>query len=114
MKFVIMLSFGHPKGDQLRQTAKGFKRKPMEQITDKADPRLEPARLAPSAVNSQPWYFTHDGDTIHVYCSKKGSRLDAGIALAHLYVANVETFRFFKAEKVSEIPGYGYIGSVSL
>ena len=114
MKFVIMLAFGHPKGDQLRHDLKGFKRKPMEQITDKADPRLEPARLAPSAVNSQPWYFTHDGDTIHVYCSKKGSRLDAGIALAHLFVANEENFHFFKAEHMTDLPGYGYIGSMTL
>ena len=114
MKFVIMLAFGHPKGDQLRHDGKGFKRKPMEQITDKADPRLKPARLAPSAVNSQPWYFTHEGDTIHVYCNKKGSRLDAGIALAHLYVSNDDTFRFFKETDVTKVPGYGYIGSITL
>jgi len=114
MKFVIMLAFGYPKGDQLRHDMKGFKRKTMGQITDKADSRLEPARLAPSAVNSQPWYFTHDGNTIHVHCAKKGSRLDIGIALAHLYVANEETFRFFKAANASAVPGYGYIGSVTL
>ena len=114
MKFVIMLAFGYPKGDQLRHDLKGFKRKRMEQITDKPDPKLEPARLAPSAVNSQPWYFTHAGDTIYVHCSKKGSRLDAGIALAHLYVANMEDFRFVKNENVAEVPGFAYIGSVTL
>ncbi|MBQ7000381.1 MAG: nitroreductase [Oscillospiraceae bacterium] len=114
MKFVIMLAFGHPKGDQLRHDLKGFKRKPMDQITDKSDPRLEPARLAPSAVNSQPWYFTHEDDTIHVHCSKKGSRLDIGIALAHLYAANEESFRFFHAGHVSDLPGYTYMGSVTL
>ena len=114
MKFVIMLAFGHPKGDQPRHGIKSFKRKSMEQITDKADSRLEVARLAPSAVNSQPWHFTHEGDTVCVYCSQKGSRLDAGIALAHLYVANSETFRFFKAENVPEVSGYAYIGSVTL
>ena len=114
MKFVIMLAFGYPKGDQLRYGRKGFKRKPMEQITDKPDLRLEAARLAPSAVNSQPWYFTHEGDAIHVYCSKKGSPLDAGIAMAHLYVENPESFRFFRAEDVTQIPGYGYLGSVAL
>ena len=114
MKFVIMLAFGYPKGDQLRHDLKGFKRKPMEQIADKSDPRLEPARLAPSAVNSQPWYFVHEGDAIHIYCSVRGSRLDAGIALAHLYVANKETFRFFRAEKMTDLPGYGYIGSATL
>ena len=114
MKFVIMLAFGHPKGNPLRQDLNGFKRKAMDKITDLTDSRLEPARLAPSAVNSQPWYFTHDGDAIHVHCSKKGSRLDAGIALAHLYVANERTFRFFKAEHVSEVSGYRYIGSVTI
>jgi len=114
MKFVTMLAFGYPRGDQLRQTAKQFKRKAMEQITDRSDPGLEPARLAPSAVNSQPWFFTHAEDTIHVYCANKGSRLDVGIALAHLYVANEEDFRFFKAENVEKIPGYGYVGSVTL
>ncbi|MBR5125179.1 MAG: nitroreductase [Oscillospiraceae bacterium] len=114
MKFVIMMAFGYPKGDQLRHDLKGFKRKSMEKISDRGDPRLEPARLAPSAVNSQPWYFTHDGDVIHVCCSQKGSRLDAGIALAHLYVANEETFRFFKTENAPQVPGYGYIGSIVL
>lgn len=112
MKFVIMLAFGHPKGEPLRHDLKSFKRKPMEKITDKPDPRLEPARLAPSAVNSQPWYFTHEGDTVHVYCSKKGSPLDAGIALAHLFAANPETFRFFRAGQPETLPGFGYIGSV--
>ena len=114
MKFVIMLAFGHPKGDPLRHELKGFRRKAMEQITDQADPRLELARLAPSAVNRQPWYFVHEDETIHVYCSKKGSRLDAGIALAHLYVANEETFRFFQTENAAEVSGYTYIGSCTI
>ena len=114
MRFVILLAFGHPKGDALRHDGKGFKRKPIEKISDIFDPRLEPARLAPSAVNSQPWYFTHQEDTIHVHCNKKGTRLDTGIALAHLYIANEERFRFFKVENVSEVPGHGYIGSFTI
>ena len=114
MKFVIMMAFGYPKGDQLRHDRKGFKRKSPEQIADRTDSKLEPARLAPSAVNSQPWHFTHEGNAIHVYCSKKGTRLDAGIALAHLYVSNEEGFRFFKAENVQDLTGYHYIGSCIL
>ena len=114
MKFVIMLAFGHPKGDRLRHDLKEFKRKSMEQITDTPDPRLEPARLAPSAVNSQPWFFAHEGHTIHVYYAKKGSRLDIGIALAHLCVSNENTFQFFKADQATDLPGYTYIGSVTL
>lgn len=119
MKFVIMMAFGHPKGDQLRHDLKGFKRKSLEQISNNADSKLETARLAPSSVNSQPWYFTHEGETIHVSCTQKGlakemNRIDMGIALAHLYVANEDTFRFFKAENPPEVPGYGYIGSITL
>ena len=114
MKFVILLAFGHPKGEQLRCDLSEFKRKSMEKITDISDEKLEPARLAPSAVNSQPWYFIHDGDFVHVCCSRKGTRLDAGIALAHLYVSNTQTYRFFKTVSVPEMPGYRYIGSVKL
>ena len=119
MKFVIMLAFGHPKGDQLRHDGKDFKRKSLTQITDIPDLRLEPARLAPSSINSQPWYFIHKEDIIHAYCTDKGiigymNRIDMGIALAHLYVANAETFRFFKVEHTVKVPGCGYIGSFTL
>jgi hypothetical protein len=55
-----------------------------------------------------------------VYCAQKGvekakklNRLDTGIALAQLYVSNVETFRFVKQE-VPERKGYVYIGSISI
>ncbi len=119
MRFVIMLSFGYPKGDQLRQDGKGFKRKRLAQISDREDPRLEPARLAPSSVNSQPWYFFHAGDTIHAYCTRKGmtgylNHIDMGIALAHLYVANADTFRFFRTENAPIVQSFGYIGSVTI
>ena len=119
MTFVIMLAFGHPKGDLYRFASKGFKRKTLAQIADFADEQLEPARLAPSSINSQPWYFTHQGDTIHVYCVRKGlpgymNRIDVGIALAHLYVANRETFRFFTLDDPLEVAGYTYTGSITL
>lgn len=121
LKFVIMLAFGHPKGETLRSDIKEFKRKNLYQISDIEDERLEPARFAPSSVNSQPWYFTHEGDSIHTYCACKGllkakilsdmNQIDIGIALAHMYVANEETFEFFKADNVAEIKGYAYVGS---
>ena len=116
MKFAIMLAFGHPKGDMLRDSAADFHRKDPAQIADRADIRLEPARLAPSSVNSQPWYFTHEGNVIHAYCTKASiipdmNRIDMGIALAHMYVAEPETFRFFRAEKPPTVSGHTYIGS---
>jgi len=114
-----MLAFGYPRGDQLRHDEKAFKRKALEQIADRLDHRLEPARLAPSAVNSQPWYFTHDGDNIHVYRIPNArldymNQIDMGIALAHLYVANQKDFRFFRAENAPVMPEHDYIGSVTL
>ena len=123
LKFVILLAFGYPKGEVQRNGAGEFKRRSLAQISDTEDERLEPARLAPSSVNSQPWYFTHEGDVIHVYCAHQGlfrgktltemNRIDIGIALAHLYVANRETFRFFKTD-APERKDRTYIGSVKL
>ena len=75
---------------------------------------LEMVRLAPSAVNSQPWYFVHDGHIIHTYCKRKGNRLDVGIALAHLYVANEKSFHFCKTENPPAVPEFDYVGSVTL
>ncbi len=119
MQFAIMLAFGYPKGDQLRHDLKGFKRKTLEQIADRPDPKLEPARLAPSAVNSQPWYFTHEADMLHVYRIPNArlsdmNRIDMGIALAHLYVANGENFCFFQTENVPPLADFKYVGSITL
>lgn len=124
LKFVMMLAFGQPKGEALRSDTGEFKRKSLGQISDRVDERLEPARLAPSSVNSQPWYFIHEGEIIHTYCTCKGilnkvalsemNRIDVGIALAHMYVANPDTFQFFKQEDVGELKGYGYIGSFKI
>ena len=123
LAFTMMLAVGYPQDDSPRSGAEEFRRKTLEQISDLSDSRLEPARLAPSSVNSQPWYFVHDEHTIHVYCSRQGllkhkalgamNRIDVGIALAHLYVSNPDRFRFFQAE-ANPVSGYGYIGSISL
>jgi nitroreductase len=53
--FVIMLSVGYPEQD-ISRTKEDFKRKTLLEITDIEDSNLmEAVRLAPSAVNSQPW-----------------------------------------------------------
>lgn len=124
MKFVILLTVGYPKGEYQRNSLSEFKRKSLVEIADRADERLKPAQYAPSSVNSQPWYFVHEDDDIHVYCTLQGlfkmkmlgdmNQIDMGIALAHLYVSNPDTFRFFKAENARALKGYEYIGSVCL
>ncbi len=54
---------------------------------------LEAARLAPSAVNRQPWGFTVEDDGITVFVRTGGpefdisKRLDCGIAMLHIEVA---------------------------
>lgn len=123
MEFVIFIAFGKP-AEPLYRTISEFNRKSLSNISDREDPRLECARLAPSSTNSQPWYFTHEGDTIHAFCSEAGilrhallgnmNRIDMGIALAHLYLENKETFRFFAAEPEDSPKGYRYTGSIKL
>jgi nitroreductase len=57
---------------------------------------LEAARIAPSAVNRQPWRFeiSHNGITISVNQSKRGygmpKRLCCGIAMLHIEVAALQ------------------------
>ena len=124
MEFVILLAFGYPAEPEYRKDTADFNRHSLQQISDREDPKLEPARLAPSSTNSQPWFFTHEGDGIHAYCSQTGflrhkalgymNRIDMGIALAHLYAANPDTFRFYLEEKPEVRKGYQYIGSVVL
>ena len=119
----MMMAFGTPKDETLRISTEEFKRKNLDEISDSEDKRLECARVAPSAVNSQPWYFVHDNETVHVYCATKYlihkvlgkmNKFDMGIALAHIYVENKETFEFCKTENPKEIKGHYYIGSIKI
>ena len=122
MDIVILLAFGYPE-EPLREGVSQFKRKPLGEIADREDPLLEPARLAPSSTNSQPWFFTHEGDAIHAFCSCKGllkhkmlgtmNRIDMGIALAHMFVSFPESFRFFRGLPAETPSGCLYIGSFS-
>lgn len=124
MEFVILLAFGYPEGEFYRNGSADFQRKTMSEISDLEDLRLEPARLAPSSTNSQPWFFIHEKEAIHAYRSEQGllrhktlgvmNRIDLGIALAQLYVANEETFRFFQTPTPLQLKGYCYTGSFIL
>ena len=123
LDFVIMLTVGYPDEEIQRKDLSEFIREPLEKISDQADARLEPVRLAPSSCNTQPWYFVHDGDVMHVYWDQKAilrkailgyfNQIDMGIGLAHLYVTNPETFRFFRVDGVATIRGFQYIGSIT-
>ena len=120
--FVIAISFG--KSNDMIRSREKFKRKDLSEISDMVDDRLSPAQLAPSAINSQPWYFKHSGDSIDVYqvkqnflkrqILKKWNPIDVGIALAHLYVSNPDSFEFFiKNDFENNDNGY-YVGSIKI
>lgn len=53
---------------------------------------LEQLRLAPSAVNKQPWRAGIDGGNIHFYLvnEKSLNHVDLGISLAHFHLAALE------------------------
>lgn len=99
LEFVILMSFGNPKEALYRTNVSEFKRKPLSDITNVkgADELLEPARLAPSAVNLQNWYFTGSKNVVHVYSLKPGFLrnivggsyypVNIGIVLYHLKLA---------------------------
>lgn len=120
--FVIAISFG--KSDDITRDLSRFKRRKLSDISDSEDERLTPARLAPSAINSQPWYFKHAGDGFDVYQQKqnfvkrqvlkKWNPIDVGIALAHMYVANENTFEFYKKTDFENVKGYTYTGSIKI
>jgi len=99
LEFVILLAFGKPRERLHRESVSEFKRKPLGEITDVkgADWLLEPARLAPSAMNRQQWFFTGDASTLHAYRAKSSfvtafildrvSKVSMGIAICHVWIA---------------------------
>jgi nitroreductase len=131
LEFVTALLFGKAKVPLHRQSISEFKRKPMDSITNITgmDDLLEAVRLAPSATNSQPWYFTASNGYIHAHCVRSGpvkgiiynklNKIDLGIAICHLWIAAVHIGRDIKViidEKFqnSAPAGYYYIASIKI
>lgn len=129
LEFIILIAFGKPTGSLHRNSVSEFKRKPLHEISDVkgADKLMEAVHLAPSAGNSQPWFFTGDEKKIHAYSIKPGFirgllakkyiPLDVGIALYHLKLA-AEHFSM-KTEIVidktapdNSSKGYTYVASL--
>ena len=121
LKLVILLGFGRP-AEPLDRDKADFKRSPLSDITDikGEDGLLEAARLAPSAMNKQSWFFTKDGERIDVLYERsimfdKFNQINSGIALFHLLLAAKHQGR--KAEvvvidKTKGPKGYAYSASI--
>jgi len=117
---VICMSFGKP-AEPLYRTLSEFKRKPLTDISEGTDERLEAARLAPSAINSQNWYFIAESQKIHCYRKKnnplvgliynKMNCIDIGIAICHI-AEESDNFHFMKEADAPVRKGYIYTGTV--
>lgn len=123
LEYVIALAFGNADEPLHRENISEFKRKPLAEISsvNNADELLEATRLAPSATNSQPWYFSGSTDNliisrklpniIKAAVYSKFNQIDIGIALYHLQVSalhmgkNIE----FKRENDGVPKGFEYI-----
>ena len=120
LPLVITLAFGKADESPYRELS-DFKRKPLSDISSGDDARLEAARVAPSAVNNQNWFFAAESGKIDVFQKKaaigifeKMNRIDIGIALCHLFVATEESGRefIFAKDAEKEKKGYIYTGTV--
>lgn len=121
LPYVIALAFGKP-AEPLHRELSAFKRKPLSAISEGDDPRLEAARLAPSGVNMQIWYFIADNGKIHCYRGKpnpiaglflgKMGLIDLGIAICHIMVES-ENFGFAQEPNVPERKGFIYRGTAT-
>lgn len=128
LPFSIMLAFGPPAETLHRTDISQYKRKPIHEISS-GGPCLECldwVRLAPSAINKQPWYFSGDDRCIHAF-SVKGKGfinlaeswrfVDLGIALCFLHVsarARNKTCRFKKEDAIPSKTGCEYVISCRL
>jgi len=116
MPYVISMAFGTP-AEPLHRSLSEFKRKPLSEISAGVDERLEAARLAPSGMNAQGWFFVANEGAILCYRKKSGllpeklGCIDMGIALWHIASESTD-FRFSKEPDAPERKGFLYVGTV--
>ena len=109
----VTIAFGTAASSPYRSLAE-FKRKAIGEITNAPDDIcIQAARLAPSGMNGQPWYFLVEGLETYVYAKKaRGSMpmaykltdLDVGIALAHYAIAAAKEDRPFAFARSTDLP----------
>jgi len=126
LEFVISTSFGRPVGNVHRSGVGEFDRRPADEISSVKgmDDLIEAARLAPSSVNNQSWYFTGGDGTIHAYAAKgligqDMNKINVGIALCHIWLAVVHSGRTAEASmdpagQEQPVKGHSYVASMKL
>lgn len=110
---IIAMAFGKTT-DNVHRTRDQFKRKPIAEITNAPDDTcMQAVHIAPSGMNTQPWYFSQQGAQMLVYRQKlkppislvyKCTEIDMGIALCHFAVACQELGKPFQFTFSTELP----------
>ncbi len=133
LELVMIMAFGRP-AEALEREVEDFRRLELRKLVKaygnigKAQRKLlEAARLAPSAMNLQPWHFVVTDNRIHMFVKRPGrigyqkqldmNLFDAGIMLAHMLIAIEEFWIDIEYQKLDSIKekgfqNYLYVGSM--
>lgn len=109
LSYAIMLSFGKNSEGDFRNDVSNIKRKDVEDFwKDISDSKLgEIVRLAPSAVNSQPWKVEQSGNELNIYREKGNTPVLSGILFKHWNKVDIGIFLCF-LEVALESEGYAF------
>ena len=133
LELVMIMAFGYPE-EPLERSYEDFRRIELKKLVTirgafgKVQRKLlEAARLAPSAMNRQPWRFVSSEDRIHLFVKKPGklgyqtqqdfNLFDAGVALSHMLVTAEDQWFDLEYQKLDsilekEFQNYVYVGSL--
>ncbi len=122
-KLVMLLAFGYPEGKLYRESPLA-KRHPLselcifkEEAGEQMKTILKAARLAPSAMNLQPWRFIVYSDRLYVFAQKSwipgmstsGMRdFSIGIMLSHIMLAAEELWMELETETEEQFAAKAY------
>lgn len=113
---VLAMAFGRCTEPVHREPGE-MKRKPIGDVTNAPDdPCIQAVHMAPSGMNTQPWYIEKQGDEALVYRQKlkapismlyKLSDVDMGIGLCHYMLACREAGKAFGFDRQAKLPDKG-------
>lgn len=110
---ILAIGFGHSH-ESVHREPSGFKRNDIADMTNAPDDlRIQAVHVAPSGMNTQPWYLEAKGDEVLLYQRKlkppvslmyHHSDVDMGIGLCHYAVASKHEGKPFNFERTDDLP----------
>jgi len=129
LSYAMCLKVGGAAEPLSRESAEEFKRKPIGEVVEGEGlyELFEAVRLAPSARNSQPWYFAQGEGAIQAWRKQPGligkliidrmNWIDMGIALCHAVLALEHAGKPFEIEiapPAQSREGYDYLLDIAM